>query len=382
MWTAGDVALLSLIVVNFNTSGQLLRCLESLDKQEAPGWADDSPRWLETLVVDNASRPGERELLRALPPAVHVIQNAENVGYARAVNQGIADTRGEFVAILNPDTLALPGALRALLDVLRADPRVGAVGPRTWWEEGRTFWLPPLPLATLPSHVLRWVASAVPSCGRALSRRTARSTAALWGARQPTPVPNLPGSFLVTRRRVLETVGGFDPRFPLYFEDTDWCRRVARAGFGLRYVPAAEVVHFFNQSAQQIPETARQWLLGSERTYLEKHYGRMGTGIQRLCATLAPRVARRTRPRPIPTPIEIGPARDPLTLDVSDLPRPLFLQVSLHWLFLDAVFTVWGQPTCPLPAALWSRLERTRYYARALDRRTFHPLRVWTWEKI
>lgn len=376
------MTLLSAVVVNFNTSEHLARCLESLDKQDAPPGAHSPTQWLEVAVIDNASRPGERALLRTLPPAVRVIQNAENVGYARAVNQGIAATHGEFVAILNPDTLVLPGALRALLDVLRADRQLGAVGPRTWWDEDRTFWLPPLPLATLSSHALRWAAGAVPPYGRALSRRTARSTAALWHARDPVPVPNLPGSFLMTRRRVLEAVGGFDPRFHLYFEDTDWCRRLARAGFGLRYVPAAEVVHFFNQSAQQIPDTARQWLLASERTYLEKHYGRLGLGAQRLCAALAPRLARLTRPRPVPTPVELGPCRDGLTLDVADLPRPLWLQVSLHWLFLDTVFTVWSQPTCPLPAAVWNRLERTRYYARALDAATFRPLRTWTWEKV
>lgn len=373
--------LLSLVTVNFNASGHLLRCVESLKKQEPPAGVDRAEEWLELLVVDNASRAGDRALLATLPPKVHVLYNDENLGYARAINQGIEQSRGEFVGFLNPDVLALPGALAALLEALRAKPEVGAVGPRTWWDEDRTFWLPLLPPTDLAEYLWRLVANVVPPYGRRMSRRRARWTAALWAASAPTPVRNLAGSFLLTRRSALESTGGFDPRFHLYFEDTDWCRRLRGAGYRLLYVPAAEIVHFYNQSAQQVARAAGDWLVRSERIYLEKHYGPVGVALHLLSRKAVPWLVRAVRPGPVPAPVDLGRARSPLTLDCSGLPLPLVFQISLHWLFLDAAFTRWSRPTCPIPPAVWERLEPIRYYARALDPVTFQPLRMWTWEK-
>lgn len=373
--------LLSLIIVNFNASGQLLRCVESLAKQEPPAWLDRADAWLELLVVDNASSAGDRALLATLPPEVRVLYNDENLGYARAINQGIERTRGEFVGFLNPDVLALPGVLRTILETLRADPSAGAAGPRTWWDEDRTFLLPPLPATSLSEYLLRWSANLVPPFGRRTSRRLARWTAVLWTARSATPLENLAGSFLLTRRSALAAVGGLDPRFQLYFEDTDLCRRLRHAGFRLLYVPAAEIVHFFNQSAQQLAQAAGGWLLASERKYLEKHYGRLGLAVHALCKRAGPWLLRRVRPRPVPEPVDLGRPGSPVPLDCSDLPLPVILQVSLHWLFFDAAFARWTRPTSPIPQAVWDRLEPVRYYARALDPVTFRPLRMWTWEK-
>lgn len=373
--------LLSLIIVNFNASAHLLRCVESLQKQEPPAWGGSSDEWLEILVIDNASSPGDRAILATLPAGTRVIYNEENVGYARAINRGVEQTRGEFVGFLNPDILVFPGALATLLEALRADPGVGAAGPRTWWDEERTFWLPPLPATSLVEYLLRWAGNVVPPFGRRLSRRLARWTAGFWTARGATPVGNLAGSFLLTRRGALAAVSGLDPRFQLYFEDTDLCRRLRDAGFRLLYVPAAEIVHFFNQSAQQLAEAAGGWLIASERKYMEKHYGRPGLAVYTVCKKAGPRLLRIARPRPVPRPLELGRCGSPVTFDCTGLSLPVIFQVSLHWFFFDAAFAWWSRPTFRVPPPVWERLEPVRYYARALDPLTLQPLRMWTWEK-
>ena len=81
------------------------------------------------MVVDNDSRDGTLETLAREAPGVRVIANRENVGYARAVNQGLAATAGDFALVLNPDCEVQPGALRALLDHAAAHPRAGLAGP-------------------------------------------------------------------------------------------------------------------------------------------------------------------------------------------------------------------------------------------------------------
>src|SRR5262249_11731937 len=155
------------------------------------------------------------------------------------------------VGFLNPDTVPFPGVLATLLAALDGDPRVGAVAPRLWWDETRTLLLPPIPLPTLADMVARGGGRRLAGFGDWCSRRLARWAFRTGHADRTTHLPMLSGAFLLARRRVVDEVGGFDPGFPLYLEDADWCRRVRRAGHRLAYVPAAEVVHRFDQSAQQ-----------------------------------------------------------------------------------------------------------------------------------
>ena len=116
---------LSVILVSYRSPGLLLAGLRALRADAAAtGLA------LDVVVVDHDSRDSTLEALAREAPEARVIANRENVGYARAVNQGLAATRGDFALVLNPDCEVHPGALRALLDHMAANPRAGLVGPR------------------------------------------------------------------------------------------------------------------------------------------------------------------------------------------------------------------------------------------------------------
>ena len=114
---------LSTVIVNYRSRRALLECLASLE-MDAAGYAH------ETIVVDNDRADGALEEVARRFPKVRGIANTENVGFARAVNQGLAATTGEFVMALNPDCFIERGSLGALIGYLRAHPRTGVVGPR------------------------------------------------------------------------------------------------------------------------------------------------------------------------------------------------------------------------------------------------------------
>src|SRR5262249_30861018 len=120
---------LSVVIVNYKTCDLLLECLAALG-------LDLSRLESETVVVDNDSRDGAPEALAARFPAARVIANRENVGYARAVNQGIHATRGAFVLVMNPDCDPHPGAVLTLLAYLREHPRAAIAGPQLLRRDG------------------------------------------------------------------------------------------------------------------------------------------------------------------------------------------------------------------------------------------------------
>jgi len=174
---------------------------------------------------------------------------------------------------------------------------------------------------------------------------------------------------------VVDEVGGFDPGFPLYLEDADWCRRVRRAGHRLAYVPAAEIVHRFDQSAQQLRGQAEAWRASSLRHYLRKYYGRAApplvAGVERALA------GGPTAPRLSVTDLGACDAPPIITLPTETG----VLQVAYDWRFYDAALGRVASPRWQLPAVVWSRLRPCRYFVRALHRATWRPIALWTWEK-
>jgi GT2 family glycosyltransferase len=359
------VSRLGLILVNYNTAADTLAAVAALERQGVP---------LELVVVDNASRPDDQALLATLPPSVRLLRSETNLGYGGAINRALPLVTAPLVGFLNPDTRPFPGALARLVAALDADPGLGAVGPRTWWDEERTLLLPPIPLPTLRGFAARWLATRVPAFGAAYSRRQARRVASVGWAEGPRPMRMLSGAFVVARRSVMVAVA-FDPDFPLYFEDADWCRRVGQAGHRLAYVPAAEIVHYFDQSARQAPEESERRRAASLRHYVRKYYGRAGLAA----------VAGLSR---------LGRERAVWSRDMEDLgqcsaPPEVRLpsgtgavQIAHHGLFLDAAFGRVAAPVWRFPAPVWARLRPGRFFLRALAAADGRALRVWTWERV
>lgn len=265
MGDMGGGTAISVLVVSYNVREHLRRCLGSV----AACAAEEPKLTVETIVVDNASLDGSTEMVRTTFPDALLVVNEANVGFTRAVNQGLALARGAAVLLLNPDAELMAGALGALWDELRAHPDVAVVGPKVLNSDGtvqssrRTF--PGLAIGFVESTVLQRALGGLPALRRYYCRDTSDD--------EPQDVDWLTGACLLVRREAIEQVGGLDERFFMYFEEVDWCWRMRRAGWRVRYQPAARVLHHSSQSADQDVTRRHIHFNTSKWRFYAKHYG-------------------------------------------------------------------------------------------------------------
>jgi GT2 family glycosyltransferase len=374
---------LSVIIVNYNVAPLVLQAVASLQRQKFAG-RDGNEGHLEILVVDNASSPEDVARLHALPPQVLVVRNERNVGFAVANNQGIARASGRHLCFLNPDTKVLDGALDALLHHLYRHPDVGAVGPRIWADDDRVILLPPADPPTLSFILSGLVGGAVPSLARRHGLAWYRYATGFWRSRMPLSVTMLSGACIVTPRAVVDRVGGFDPRYFLYYEDADWCRRVRGRGLQLIHLPDAEIVHYYNQSAKPDPYGAGGHALRSRAHFVQVHYGRLGTLLYTVAQCLNSRRAGSggggVESRHV---IDLGRLDAPPRFRAVDdaAPRELLVQISYSRLFVPSAAAFVRQAEFQLPPAVWERMQPGRYHTRMIDPETLSSIAFWSWEK-
>jgi GT2 family glycosyltransferase len=234
--------------------------------QETEGLTPDACHLTtETFVVDNASTDGSAALVRERFPWVRLIENSQNMGFARANNQAIACAAGRYVLLLNSDTVLHPGALSALSSFMDAHPGAGAAGGRLLNPDGslqesctpmltpeREFWR----LLFLDAV---WPRAAYPM------RR--------WDSAAPRPVEVIKGACLILRRAALDQVGLLDESYFLYTEEVDLCYRLAQAGWTCWWVPAAVVTHYGAASTRQAAEAMYAQLYRSKVQFYRKFGG-------------------------------------------------------------------------------------------------------------
>lgn len=373
---------LTVIIVNYNVAPLVLQAVASLEPQRFAA-ADGREGRLEILVVDNASAPDDRVHLLRLPARVVQILNPQNMGFGQANNLAIPRARGRYLCFLNPDTVVLDGALDALLRHLYEHPEAGAVGPRIWIDSDRQWQLPPGDPPTLSFFVQRILAECSRLIGERMSLAWHRRAVRCWSSGTPVSVPMLSGACLMTSRRILDEVGGFDPGYFLYYEDTDWCRRVSQAGYQLHQVPGAEIVHYYNQSAKSSPGAAQRYAAESQARFIRSHYGRAGTGIYALAQAAGDWFARRRRRVSGADVIDLGRCRTSPRFSVPDgrASSAFLTQIGYDPLFVPSVATFFHGRECYLSSGFWERLEAGRYYTRVIEPETFTLLGIWTWEK-
>jgi N-acetylglucosaminyl-diphospho-decaprenol L-rhamnosyltransferase len=235
----------------------------------------------EILVVDNASRDGTRERVRALED-VQLIALEENLGYGAAANRAVQAARGELVLLLNQD-LTLEGSLRPLIERMGADRGLGLLGCSLRYPDGRRQ----VSLGREHSPLrlcLSWaVPPALPILGRPCSRMV--SDEAVYDVPHDD-VAWVSGAFLLARRSTWEALGGMDEDIFLYLEDVDLCRRARLAGWRVGYDPRLEALHHEGSGRPWVGRNALACTLKSYGHYTRKHYGpRRG---RLLGATLGP----------------------------------------------------------------------------------------------
>ena len=261
---------LAVVIVSYNTRKLIRRCIESLQAFPPRGG-------FEVWVVDNASRDDSVAMLRSEFPAVHVQANADNLGYAAAVNQALEASHSDYLLVLNPDIVVREGSLDRLLDFMDAHPDGGIAAAKLLNTDGtlqhscRSFYTPrTLLLRRTP-------------LGRLFpNSRVIRHHLLLdYDHATPRAVDWVIGACMMVRRAAADAVGGMDERFFLYFEDVDWCYRMSRQGWKVYYVPRSEMVHEHRRASAK-PKLSRSfWAhLGSLLRFYEK-WNRYAYGIKR-----------------------------------------------------------------------------------------------------
>jgi N-acetylglucosaminyl-diphospho-decaprenol L-rhamnosyltransferase len=318
----------SLLVVNYRSAALALEAIRSARA------ASRDP--LQVVVVDNSA---EAEALR--PVADVFIASVGNVGYAAAINRGRRDCDGEVIVAANPDVIFAPGAIDAL-----AEANAAVAGPALFWDDAHEWFLPPADLHTSREIIDRALASRSRLWARRRDRRRIRERIAFWSLTATTPVRAISGAVMAIRARAFDDAGGFDERFPLYFEETDFLRRVRG---DVVYVPAARVRHIYNQSAGASPEAAALYAR-SEAEYLRKWGGGWAKRLE------------------VPSPAVIEDRQECLSsteMLVEASPLPSFETAAGH-------FSRSGEMA--LPAEVVSSYRGAALYLRVLDRHTLNVL--------
>jgi GT2 family glycosyltransferase len=239
----------SIVVVSFNARADLERCLESL--RAAPPRASH-----EVFVVDNNSTDGSAESARRVP-GVRLIQQATNVGFARANNAGIRASSGTALLLLNSDTIVPPGAIDRLMAALDAEPDVAIVGPRLVDGNGR----PELSFGRMIGPLNEW-----------RQKRAARRANVESLTRQRRYPDWVSGACLLVRRSDAEAVGLLDERYFMYAEDVDFCAAVRARGRRVLFTPDVEIVHQRGRSAAAAPAETRAAYRRSQIAFYQKHH--------------------------------------------------------------------------------------------------------------
>ena len=245
-WPRVDV-----IILNWNGKEDTLRCLRSVQELDYPRYR--------VLVVDNASNDGSAEAVRAAFPAVELLMNASNLGFAAGNNEGIRyalQNGADGVFLLNNDTRVEPAVLTALVKTCADDPGVGLASPKVYYEDrpGVIYYAGarqgPLPL------IPRLIGAGEEDRGQ---------------YERVQEVDHIWGQAMFIKREVVERIGLLDPRFFMYYEDIDYCLRAKSAGFKIVCVPAARVWHQVAKGTKGDYLTRWQYKVTSMWRFHRKH---------------------------------------------------------------------------------------------------------------
>ena len=219
---------------------------------------------MEIIVVDNGSQDGsEGEIERAFP-SIHLIANKRNLGFSKAVNQGLQKASGRYALLLNPDIQVKDGAIERLVSFMDVHSDVGVAGAQLLNSDGSKqnsiANFPSLATELFNKSLLRWL---FPKKFPGKERRYSG----------PVEVDSVIGACMMVRREALDQVGLLDEDYFLFLEETDWCYRMKRAGWKIYHVPQAEVYHFQGKSAGAVKKRAKVEFYRSRYHYFKKNRG-------------------------------------------------------------------------------------------------------------
>lgn len=260
----------SLLIVSFNTRDRLRQCLASLPP--ALGSVQS-----EIIVVDNASSDGSVDMLAKEFPHIKLIPSGSNLGFANANNLAAGEARGRYWVLLNPDAILPEGAIEHSVTRMDQETDVAMAGGRLLREDGSQQ-----PSACLfPSLMIEFFTLSGLAARYPRSRLFGRFDRTWADPGVECQVDWVPGAFAILRRETLDQVGFFDPRFFLYYEEVDLCRRIRAAGWKIMYWPELRIVHVGGESSKTLSDMnfsshgsqLTLWRMRSQLLYYRKWHG-------------------------------------------------------------------------------------------------------------
>ena len=263
----------SIIIVNYNTFALTKATIESVfEKTENIAF--------EIIVVDNNSPDGSGPHLRDFfGKKIKYIQNSENIGFGQANNIGFENSKGRYIFLLNPDTLLLNNAVKILADHLDHHPQVGVCGGNLYNENG----LPVLSFNMCFPSVFRELNYLFRDLLYIIRYGKCRY---FNHTDTPLKVAYISGADMMLRTSILNIVGGFDPDFFMYLEETELTHRIKKkTGYCVHSVPQAKIIHLVGKSSSN-DLTRMKLLLTGRRIYYQKTHGYLGRSLVKIIFTL------------------------------------------------------------------------------------------------
>jgi len=286
---------ISIIIVNTNTRDDLRNCLRSVFKSLERSRLD-----FEIFIVDNNSSDGSQEMIKKEFSSVILIENQENLGFAKANNQAIRIAKGHHVLLLNPDTIVIPKSLDLMIEFMEKNQKVGALGPKLIDINGAVQ--PSAGRAdTVFTVLLRFCTprSFTGKIKKILAKNNFRNFRKLLGSQvdsyfsffdieTPVEIDLISGACLLVRKETIEQVGLLDEKFFLYSDDADLCFRIKKKGWKIIYFPTVKIIHYGGKTTggdfKPFPLCRGA---ESEYYYFKKHYNKMTGFIVKLLLLFA-----------------------------------------------------------------------------------------------
>lgn len=232
---------LSIIIINYKTQSLLRQCLRSIIKTKLR-------LNFKTIVIDNDSRDGSAQMVEDnFYDTVKLISNKKNLGFPKAVNQGLTEAEGsKYILLLNPDITVLPGSLEQIFSFMEKNKDIAVLGPKLINPNG-SIQNSCFTQFTTPEIVIfrRTIFGKLPSAKKKIDE----FLMANWDHNTPRDVAWILGSCMFVRMEAIKKVGPMDERFFMYMEDVDWCRRFLEHGFRVYYWPKVKLVHYYQRAS-------------------------------------------------------------------------------------------------------------------------------------
>lgn len=257
-----ETPILSVVIVDSDGCADTLNCLQSI-------YSHPPAAPFEIILVDNCSKQSCLPVVEQRFPIVRVFTAPQRQGFARNYNLGLRQAVGDYLLVLNNDTLVQPGALDALLAEARAHPAYALTGSRLRGRDGRLQSFCARPLMTPGQYILRLL---VLDLGTPIGQLWECWLASRLERRPSGPVPCISGACMLVSQQALEQIGLLDEGYDFYFEDVEWCHRAWKHGWQVGFAARAEIIHLGDQSLSKVKVWAKQSEYRSAQRYFTQYY--------------------------------------------------------------------------------------------------------------